>query len=42
MNDHVSLVVEGEFECLVDGQRTYLLQEGNFIAEVSASAGESK
>mmetsp|Transcript_22820 Transcript_22820/g.45507 ORF Transcript_22820/g.45507 Transcript_22820/m.45507 type:complete len:388 (+) Transcript_22820:360-1523(+) len=39
MNEYVSLVVEGEFECLVDGQRTYLLKEGNFIAEAGLHVG---
>jgi uncharacterized cupin superfamily protein len=39
MNDEVSLVVDGELECLVDGERTYLLKPGNFVAEAGLHAG---
>jgi len=39
MNSYVSFVVTGAFECLVDGQRTYSLNPGNFIAEAGLHAG---
>ncbi|GMI20309.1 hypothetical protein TrCOL_g12281 [Triparma columacea] len=39
MNEKISFVVEGEFECRVDGQKTYSLSPGNFIAEAGLHAG---
>jgi len=41
MNDTVSLIVDGELECLVDGERTYVLKPGNFVAEAGLHAGAS-
>eukprot|EP00519_Triparma_laevis_P007122 CAMPEP_0182499032 /NCGR_PEP_ID=MMETSP1321-20130603/7033_1 /TAXON_ID=91990 /ORGANISM="Bolidomonas sp., Strain RCC1657" /LENGTH=289 /DNA_ID=CAMNT_0024703155 /DNA_START=624 /DNA_END=1493 /DNA_ORIENTATION=+ len=40
-NEYVGLVVSGELECLVDGERTYVLKPGNFVAEAGLHAGAS-
>eukprot|EP00520_Triparma_pacifica_P004338 CAMPEP_0118649366 /NCGR_PEP_ID=MMETSP0785-20121206/9665_1 /TAXON_ID=91992 /ORGANISM="Bolidomonas pacifica, Strain CCMP 1866" /LENGTH=283 /DNA_ID=CAMNT_0006541649 /DNA_START=520 /DNA_END=1368 /DNA_ORIENTATION=+ len=38
-NEMVSFVIEGVFSCEVDGQVTYRLKPGNFIAEAGLHAG---
>ncbi len=39
VNEYVYLVTRGEFECLVDGQKTYTITPGSFIAEAGLHAG---
>jgi CRP-like cAMP-binding protein len=41
MNHHMSLVCEGEISCLMDGEKTYTINAGNFIAEAALHAGAS-